>query len=186
MIHSAAFGDTNDVEDQILLPIGRAFDAAISVLELLGAALKTATFDVDLLATRAGEGNTTATAVADGLVRDFGLSFRAAHSVLSRLVSEGGEITGVRLSTVATGIAGRPIEVDETWAARMLDPWEFVNSRTLPGGPAPVETTRAIAAARDQLATDTAWLDQTEANLAAAAAARKTRIAGIIGSLAER
>jgi hypothetical protein len=68
----------------------------------------------------------------------------------------------------------------------MLDPWEFVNSRTLPGGPAPVETTRAIAAARDQLATDTAWLDQTEANLAAATAARKTRIAGIIGSLAER
>ncbi len=186
MIHSAAFGDTNDVEDQILLPIGRAFDAAISVLELLGAALKTATFDVDLLATRAGEGNTTATAVADGLVRDFGLSFRAAHSVLSRLVSEGGEITGVRLSTVATGIAGRPIEVDETWAARMLDPWEFVNSRTLPGGPAPVETTRAIAAARDQLATDTAWLDQIETNLAAATATRKTRIAGIIGSLAER
>jgi argininosuccinate lyase len=181
MIHSAAFGDTNDVEDQILLPIGRAFDAAISVLELLGAALKTATFDVDRLAARAGEGNTTATAVADGLVRDFGLSFRAAHSVLSRLVTEGGEITGTRLSQVATEIAGRPIAVDETWATRMLDPWEFVNARTLPGGPAPTETTRAIAAARDQLAADTAWLEEVETKLAAAVTERKTRIAEIVG-----
>ncbi len=66
MIHSAAFGDTNDVEDQMLLPIAHAFDAAISVLELLGAVLATATFDVELLALRAGEGNITATAVADG------------------------------------------------------------------------------------------------------------------------
>ncbi|HET9658873.1 MAG TPA: argininosuccinate lyase [Thermomicrobiales bacterium] len=181
MIHSAAFGDTNDVEDQILLPIGRAFDAAVSVLELLGATLKTATFDVDLLAARAGEGNTTATAVADGLVRDFGLSFRAAHSVLSRLVSEGGEITGERLSQVATEIAGRPIEVDETWAARTLDPWAFVHARALPGGPAPEETSRAIAAAREQLAADTAWLHETEAKLDAAATERKTRIAEIVG-----
>lgn len=181
MIHSAAFGDTNDVEDQILLPIGRAFDAAVSVLELLGAALKTATFDVELLARRAGEGNTTATAVADGLVRDFGLSFRAAHSVLSQLVSEGGEITGERLARVATEIAGREIAVDEAWAARMLDPWEFVNARALPGGPAPVETTRALAAAREQLAVDTAWVGETEAKLAAASAERKSRIAEIVG-----
>jgi argininosuccinate lyase len=180
MIHSAAFGDTNDVEDQILLPIGRAFDAAVSVLELLGASLKTATFAVDLLASRAGEGNTTATAVADGLVRDFGLSFRAAHSVLSLLVSEGGEITGERLSHVATEVTGRPIAIDAAWAARMLDPWEFVNARTLPGGPAPAETNRAIGAARDLLAADTAWLDATEAKLATATAERQARIAEIM------
>lgn len=177
MIHSAAFGDTNDVEDQIFLPIARAFDATISVLELLGAVLKTATFDVELLASRAGAGNTTATAVADGLVRDFGLSFRSAHHVLARLVSEGGEITSERISQTATEIAGRAIAVDAAWAERMLDPWAFVNARTLPGGPAPEETTRAIEAGRVQLAADIAWIDETEEKIAAAYADRRARIA---------
>jgi hypothetical protein len=63
----------------------------------------------------------------------------------------------------------------------MLDPWEFVNARTLPGGPAPTETTRAIAAAGEQLAADTAWLEEIETKLAAAVTERKTRIAEIVG-----
>lgn len=182
MVHSAAFGDTNDVEDQIFLPIARAFDATISVLDLLGAALKTATFDVGLLAQRAGEGNTTATAVADGLVRDFGLSFRSAHHVLARLVSEGGDITSARLSTTASEIAGRPIVIDTQWAERMLDPWAFVDARDLPGGPAPSETARAIATARASLAADQTWIDQTAAKLDTAAAERAQRIAAILAA----
>ena len=182
MIHSAAFGDTNDVEDQIFLPIARAFDATISVLDLLGAALATATFDVELLAARAGEGNTTATAVADGLVQDFGLPFRSAHHVLSTLVSEGGEITSERIAATATAIAGRTIAVDPAWAASKLDPWAFVNARTLPGGPAPAETSRAIDAARAQLAADIAWIDAVEDRIAAAYADRAQRIAAIRAS----
>lgn len=182
MIHSAAFGDTNDVEDQIFVPIARAFDAAISVLDLLGAALKSSTFDIDLLSKRAGEGGITTTAVADGLVRDFGLSFRSAHHVLSQLVSEGDEITSERLSRVASEIAGRKIAVDAEWTERMLDPWAFVEIRDLPGGPAPRETTRAIAAARAQLATDRAWIDDTETQIATAYADRKARIGQIVGA----
>lgn len=181
MIHSAAFGDTNDVEDQIFVPIARAFDAAISVLELLGAVLKTATFDVKLLAKCAGEGGTTTTAVADGLVRDFGFSFRSAHHVLSRLVSEGGEITAERLSQTASEIAGHPIKIDDEWTERMLDPWAFVDIRDLPGGPAPRETSRAIEAARTQLAADIEWVDMTEAKITAAYAERKMRIGKIEG-----
>lgn len=179
MIHSAAFGDTNDVEDQILVPIAGGFTATIDVLDLLGAALASATFNVELLAARAGDGNTTATAVADGLVQDFGLPFRSAHEVLSRLVSEGGEITGARIATTATEITGREIAIDDAWAERKLDPWAFVRARTLPGGPAPEETTRAIAASRSLLADDIAWLDTTERRIATAESDRKARIAKI-------
>ncbi len=179
MIHSAAFGDTNDVEDQIFVPIARAFDATISVLDLLGAALRSATFDVDLLARRAHEGNITTTAVADGLVRDFGFSFRSAHHVLSRLVSEGGEITSERLAVVASEVAGRPLVISPEWTERMLDPWAFVEARSLPGGPAPEATTRAIDAARIQLEADAARLDDTEARIAEAYADRRAHIAAI-------
>lgn len=176
MIHSAAFGDTNDVEDQIFVPIARAFDATISVLDLLGAALSTATFDTELLAARTHEGNIATTAVADGLVRDVGLSFRSAHHVLSRLVSDGGAMTDERLGQVASEIAGHPVEIEPGWTARMLDPWAFVEARTVPGGPAPSEVTRALHAARARLDTDRAWIEETESRIAAATAERKRRI----------
>lgn len=182
MIHSAPFGDTNDVEDQIFLPIARAFDATVSVLDLLGAALATATVDVALLAARAGEGNTTATAVADGLMQDFGLPFRSAHHVLSRLVSEGGEITSERIAATASEVAGREIAIDPDWASRKLDPWAFIEARTLPGGPAPSETARAIAAARERLAADGAWVDGVGAAIDAAQAGRKRRIARLVAA----
>jgi argininosuccinate lyase len=73
MVHGAAFGDTNDVEDPVFVPLARSFDAATAVLELLDATLETAEFNVERMAERAGDGFTTATALADGLVRDFGL-----------------------------------------------------------------------------------------------------------------
>ncbi len=42
--------------------------------------------------------------------------------------------------------------------ARVLSPRHFVDVRKTPGGPAPSETVRAIAASRLRLAEDDAWL----------------------------
>ena len=42
--------------------------------------------------------------------------------------------------------------------ARVLSPRHFVEVRTTPGGPAPCETARAIAASRLRLAEDDGWL----------------------------
>ncbi|HEU0166017.1 MAG TPA: hypothetical protein VFQ54_13300, partial [Thermomicrobiales bacterium] len=176
MIHSSAFGDTNDVEDQIFVPIARAFDATRSVLDLLDAALRTASFNVDLLAVRAGEGGTTTTAIADGLVRDFGLSFRTAHHVVSRLVSEGDDITDDRVLATTRDVAGQMIDVPAGWTGRMLDPWMFVDARTIHGGPAPATVEAAIANARERLAADNAWIDGAAAAIAAAAVDRAARI----------
>ncbi len=102
--------------------------------------------------------------------------------MLAQLVSEGGEISSERLSNTATEVAGREIVTDVAWTARMLDPWAFVEVRTLPGGPAPAETTRAIEAGRAQLAADIAWIDETEAKIAVAIEERKARIAEIVAS----
>lgn len=159
MIHSSAFGDTNDVEDQIFVPVIRAFAAARSVLELLDAVLATATFDVALLAERAGAGGTTATALADGLVQRFGLPFRTAHHVVSSLVTDGSGFTGATVSARATDLAGRAIAASDAWVADRLDPWVFVNERTGFGGPAPETVTGAIASARARLAQDRVAVD---------------------------
>lgn len=183
MIHSAAFGDTNDVEDEIYVPIARAFDATESVLTLLDVSLQTASFNVDLLAERAGQGNTTTTAIADGLVRDFGLPFRTAHGVVSRLVAEGGAITSARIAEVAQGITGQHLDIDEAWAKRTLDPWNFIKARTIRGGPAPATTAAAVGSGRERLARDRQRLERAEAQIREAAVNRAARIAEYVAPL---
>ena len=115
IVHSAALGDTNDVEDPMLLPLARTFDSAEAVLRLLTATLATAEFDRGVLAERAGQGFTTATALADALVQDHGLAFRTAHHIVARLVRRGGEIDAAAVNEVAADVTGVPLGVDEAW-----------------------------------------------------------------------
>jgi len=182
MIHSAAFGDTNDVEDQVFVPVVRAFDAAESVLRLLDAVLQTATWNTQILAERAAQGNMTTTAVADGLVRDVGLPFRSAHTVLSRLVSSGASIDAANLKTLVKDLTGQDVEIGQEWVDRQLDPWAFVEDRAIPGGPAPAAIEQSIANSRALLAADRAELDAAQAQLASANAARAERVAQFLAS----
>ncbi|MEJ7839811.1 MAG: argininosuccinate lyase [Thermomicrobiales bacterium] len=154
MVHSAAFGDTNDVEDQIYVPIARAFAASESVLRLLDAVLETAMFDVELLSKRASEGNMTTTALADGLVRDHGLSFRSAHHIVSSLVSEGSSFTTADVCSMVRRVAVQEIDIEQIWIDHQLDPWAFIEARTLPGGPAPAAIQRSLAVSTTRLRLD--------------------------------
>ena len=185
IIHNAAFGDTNDVEDPMFVPLNRAFDAAEMVYRLLAAVLETATFNVAGMAARAGAGNTTTTALADALVREHGVPFRSAHTIVSRLVSrttaEGGAITAGLVNAVSGEVLGRSLDVTDGFVVEALDPWGFVNARTIPGGPAPETTTAAIAAARARLDADRVALAQDEERIAAAAIERARRIAHLVG-----
>src|SRR6202165_1188134 len=90
LVHSAALGDTVDVEDEFYEPLFRTFEHGLGVLRLLDAALGTCQFDVELLASRATTGFPTATELADTLVRRAGLGFRQAHRVASTVVQLSG------------------------------------------------------------------------------------------------
>ena len=175
MVHSAAFGDTNDVEDPIYVPLDRAFDAATSVLELLTAVMESAMFDTRLMAERAQGGAMTTTALADALVEHEGLPFRTAHTIVSRAVSHGGTITAGVVNEVGSEVTGREMEVSEAFVTEALDVERFIARRTLPGGPAPVTTSAAIHAARRRLATDQATLTVQATQLIQAHAARRKR-----------
>lgn len=172
MVHSAAFGDTNDVEDQIYVPIARAFTASESILGLLDAVLETASFDTDVLAKRAAEGNMTTTALADGLVRDFGLSFRSAHHVVSGLVGRDSSFAVNDVLDAMFHEVGRRADIDQSWIDDQLDSWAFVNARNLVGGPAPEAVERALLKARTLLESDQAWLEMAGARASDAARLR--------------
>lgn len=175
MIHGAAFGDTNDVEDPIYVPIARAFAAAEMVLSLLTDVLETAQFNTALLAERATQGNMTATALADCLVRDFGLPFRAAHRVTSLAVQRG-SVTPEIVSDLASAESGRLIAISPDWLDQQLDPRGFVEARVIPGGPAPSAMAAAIAHAHARLNEDRRIVDAETERIESAARERASRI----------
>ncbi len=184
IVHNAAFGDTNDVEDPMFVPLNRAFDSFESVVTLLAAVLETASFNVEGMAAKAGEGNTTTTALADALVRDYGIPFRSSHSIASRLVTrttgEGSTITAALVNEVSGEVLGTPLSVTDAFVHDALDPWAFVNARTLPGGPAPETTRKALADALERLQADRDTLAADWASIQAADERRRTRIRSLL------
>ena len=177
IVHNAAFGDTNDVEDPMFVPLNRAFDSAEMVYGLLAAVLQSATFNVEGMATRAGEGNTTTTALADALVKGFGVPFRSAHSIVSKIVSRAHKsdepITAELVNEISGDVLGSPLSVTGDFVRDALDPWVFVNVRTIPGGPAPVAVRKALASSRERFEADVQVLEADRALLQDADAMRQ-------------
>jgi argininosuccinate lyase len=192
MLHSSAFGDTADINDQIYVPLARAFAALGSVLELLTAVFATASIDRDLLARRAGVGFTTSTELADTLVRDHGLPFRSAHSVAAAAVRlaitrglEAPQVTPALVDEAAVSAIGRPLGLTDAALRAALDPRAFVRRRSLPGGPAPEAMRGSLAALRSALQTDHAWLTEEQTRLLEADLERERRAAQLIALAAD-
>ncbi len=116
------------------------------------------------MAAAAGEGYTTATAVADALVRR-GVAFRTAHHIVGSLVAQA-EAAGIGLDdvpdamiglalgasgdTTAAGLAEDAELGDELRAAASID--GALASADVIGGTAPTRVATALAAARARLA----------------------------------
>jgi argininosuccinate lyase len=169
-VHNTPFGDVVDTEDD-LQPLVRSMyrDARRSVA-LVGAAMRTASFDVALLERRAGEGGTTMTELADTLVREHGLPFKTAHAMAVRVLRARAQQHDARLTETLAAVSfellGRPIVYSESRLEEILSPRYFVAVRSLTGGPAPEATLEAIAASTAQLESDRAWLESRRAALA--------------------
>jgi argininosuccinate lyase len=124
----------------------------------------------------------TATDLADAMVRESGLSFRDAHHVVGgvvRLAMDAGlaanQITSAMVDEAAREVVGRPLGMPTATVARCLDPTQAVAARRTVGGPAPDEVRRragvlgkALATARDRQAERRERLAAAEQRLAAA------------------
>jgi argininosuccinate lyase len=168
-VHNTPFGDIVDTEDDLQPFVFAMFNDADRSLRLVAAAMSTATFDRERLAARADQGWITATELADTLTRDENVPFKAAHAIAVRLIGEAAlrptESRAQLLRDVSATVIGRPIEFEEARLATVLSARHFVEVRTTPGGPAPSEITRALAASRSQLTADSAWLSEARGKL---------------------
>ncbi len=186
MVHSSAFGDTVDIEDDIYLPLARCFDAMHGVLDLMIAVIATLDVNRPLLAERAGRGFTTSTELADTLVRRCGCSFRAAHAIVSAVVSgvaaSGGDAPAIDAALVnraAERVLGHALALDDEMVRTALDPMAFVRARTVAGGSAPDAMRQALDRHAALLDEDQAWLDAARRRLTTADAERERRAAAL-------
>jgi len=171
-VHNTPFGDIVDTEDDLQPLVFSMFRDATRAVKLVAAAMTTAEFDAKRLESRAAEGWTTLTELADELVRAHGLPFRTAHAIAGRLMRERDKDPSVSLSwtlaKVSSDLLGTPLTYDEVALANILSARHFVAVRRTFGGPAPEETARAIDASRQQLAADESWLHRATAALSEA------------------
>src|SRR2546429_2440155 len=125
-VHNTPFGDIVDTEDDLQPLVFSMFRDATRTVRLLGAALATAEFDAARLESRAGDGWTTLTELADTLVRDRGLPFRTAHAIAARLISEADRQSGRPLASVlgdvSAALLGSPIEYTPAELDEILSP----------------------------------------------------------------
>src|SRR5262249_20629475 len=89
--HNTPFGDINDSEGDLQPLVATMFADAGRSLRLLAGALQSAAFDRESLARQAGRHFLTVTELADTLVRHGCMSFRDAHSLVSRAVTAAGD-----------------------------------------------------------------------------------------------
>jgi argininosuccinate lyase len=146
-------------------PLFGAVAALEAALPVMGGLVETLAIDAGRMRAAADEGFTTATAVADALVRH-GVAFRSAHHVVGALVAAA-EARGIGLDAVADGevvAALRGVD-DAALAALVADPGIGVVVRAaasvegalaaadVSGGTAPGRVRIALAEARRRVGT---------------------------------
>jgi argininosuccinate lyase len=144
-------------------PLFDAVAVFATSLRVMAGLLDTVAVDPDRMLAAAQEGHTTATAVADALVRR-GVPFRSAHRIVGSLVAQAEE-AGLRLDAVSDGMVGLALGAsgdpvagslasdpgvgDELRSAASID--GALASCDVIGGTAPGRVASALAAARARL-----------------------------------
>ncbi len=154
-----------------------ALERTAAMLELATGVVGTLIVHEARMRSVAGGNWSTASNLADALVRDAGLSYRQSHHVVGRLVRLGiaeslapAAATGALLDEAARQTIGRAIGFADVQVREALDVDAFIRTRVTRGSVAPAEVDRMIAEAEVALASDRAWLDAERGRLDAAAA----------------
>jgi argininosuccinate lyase len=135
-------------EDKV--PTFEAFDALDVALSAMGGMIADLTVDEARMAAAAGAGYSTATDLADWLVRALGMPFREAHHVTGRVV-KAAETHGCDLPALALAQlqAIEPRITSDVYS--VLTPAASVASRTSYGGTSPEQVRLQIARWKDRL-----------------------------------
>lgn len=126
-------------------------DNAKAMLSVISGMLSTITVNRERAALLAKSNFATATELADTLVREKDMSFRTAHKIVGRMVTQALEnnipiddIDSKFLDNVACEVTGKSIGLDDEIIRMALDPYENIKVRTVTGGSSPQAVENAI------------------------------------------
>ena len=155
LIKSLPMSYNRDLQD--LNPhLWRACHETVSSLPLLAEIIETAEFDTNAMKKSAKAGNTGATEVADYLVREFNIPFRAAHNIVGRAVKLGSFDLSV-VDDAAKELAGFSLAergLTQEAIDRAQNPKEIVRSKKTLGSPNPRLVKKAVQVADVKLVQD--------------------------------
>lgn len=172
MIHNTPFGDIVDTEDDMQPYAWKSLSTLESVYRLLSKVISSLEINEDVLRQRASVSFATVTELADTLVREEGLSFKIAHTIVSKLVADAVEnghtvkdlnIEGLNKAAATLGINN--LKLNTSQLEQALDPVHFVRIRKLRGGPSPTEVERALGIQGDRQIGLRQWLVEREGKL---------------------
>lgn len=160
-MRATIFSNTIDGNREALRPMGGAFREAAGCLRLSRLLVDTARPREARMRALVEQNYSTATDLADAMVREGGLSFRDAHHVAGAVVrmamdaGKGAASIGMEMvQQAALAVAGRRLDLSEAAVRNALDPARVVRARRTIGGPAPEETRRRVAAGEAALAAE--------------------------------
>jgi argininosuccinate lyase len=119
-----------------------------STVRIMRGCISSLKFNRELLKERSGAGFSTATELADSLVRSMGIPFRTAHKIVAKLAMLEITPTLKDLDDASLSIAGiKPsgCGFGQKMLDDALDPGANVAARIATGGPSPVETKRMVS-----------------------------------------
>jgi argininosuccinate lyase len=168
-VHNTPFADMNDAEDDLQPMLYMAFDNAERSLRLLTGALEEAEFHTDRMASAADGNFLPVTELADTLVRETGMSFHAAHRIVSKAVRDlnGQYDANVMAQAVESELSSR-YTLPHGKIREALRAANFVAVRRVEGGPAVEALEPEILRSREALIKDEQWLQEKRHHLAKA------------------
>jgi len=181
VVHNTPFGDIVDTEDDLQPLVATAFRDATRATTLTAVTMAGAEFNAAHMRDRSGADWVTVTELADALTRDHGLSFGAAHAVVSALVRRV-DARDRRLGVVLADVgreAGHHIHLSDDDLQRLLSPEHFVAVRRTLGGPAPEITAEAVRQSRGLLEADRSETTRRRQALMAASDALRSAVVAI-------
>lgn len=155
-----------DLQD-VTPSLWRAVSESGACIGIATGIISTATFHPERMREEAGRGFSTATELADVLVREYGLPFRAAHNIIGRAIRSG-EITLTVLEAAARDLSDISLSergLTEERILKALDVDVSVWMRSAPGGPAPETVKHALSMRTLALEEDQIWVQSEQKRL---------------------
>jgi argininosuccinate lyase len=144
--------------------------ATLSVLEIMRATLDTLILHDDVMHERAGVYWSTASNLADEMVRHANISFRTAHHVVGRLVRNAvsaglgpSEVTSDMVDQAARETIGEPLGLNENIVRESLDAEGFLRTRLTPGSPNPERVLETVDEGDRRQERHVAWVQEKRA-----------------------